>query len=177
MAWATNSTTVASKDGVNAEKNSQSAWQQILADDKLELAKLLKKDETPLDLPRDIALLDIEPSLPLISTLPSGGTVDDIFSTRASLDTLFRPFDPRANEAVDVMVVGTSDGSIHLSIYDSFVVGSFPSPIRASRAAAKMLVSHASHKNYSVHGLLLKSTSTLVRGDRKSTRLNSSHWE
>lgn len=141
-----------------------SVWQQILADDKLELAKLLKKDEAPHDLPRDLALLDVEPSLPKISTLPSGGTVEDIFSTRASLDSLFRPFDSRANEAVDVMVVGTSDGNIHLSIYDSFVVGSFPSPVRSSRAATNMLVTHASHKAYSVHGLLLKSSSSLVRG-------------
>ena len=161
LAWATNLTVLAGAKGpADAAK---SVWQQMLAEEKLELAKLLKKDEAPLDLPRDIALLDVEPSLPKISTLPSGGTVDDIFSTRASLDSLFRPFDPRADEAVDVMVVGTSDGNIHLSIYDSFVVGSFPSPIRASRAATNVLVSHASHKAYSVHGLLLKSSSTLVR--------------
>ena len=161
LAWTTNSTALPDAKGADAGKT---VWQQMLAEEKLELAKLLKKDEAPLDLPRDIALLDLEPSLPKISTLPSGGTVDDIFSTRASLDSLFRPFDPRADEAVDVMVVGTSDGNIHLSIYDSFVVGAFPSPIRASRAASNVLVSHASHKAYSVHGLLLKSTSTLVRG-------------
>lgn len=161
LAWATNSTVLAGAIDADAGKT---VWQQMLAEGKLELSKLLKKDEAPLDLPRDIALLDVEPSLPKISTLPSGGTVDDIFSTRASLDSLFRPFDPRADEAVDVMVIGTSDGNIHLSIYDSFVVGSFPSPIRASRAASNVLVSHASHKAYSVHGLLLKSTSTLVRG-------------
>lgn len=161
LAWATNSTVMAGAKGADAGKT---VWQQMLSEEKLELAKLLKKDEATLDLPRDIALLDVEPSLPKISTLPSGSTVDDIFSTRASLDSLFRPFDPRADEAVDVMVVGTSDGNIHLSIYDSFVVGSFPSPIRASRAASNVLVSHASHKAYSVHGLLLKSTSTLVRG-------------
>lgn len=161
LAWATNSTVLADAKCADAGKT---VWQQMLAEEKLELAKLLKKDEATLDLPRDIALLDVEPSLPKISTLPSGGTVDDIFSTRASLDSLFRPFDPRVDEAVDVMVVGTSDGNIHLSIYDSFVVGSFPSPIRASRAASNVLVSHSSHKAYSVHGLLLKSTSTLVQG-------------
>jgi anaphase-promoting complex subunit 4 len=89
---------------------------------------------------------------------------EDIFSSRASLDALFRPFDPKDNDSVDVMVVGTSDGHIHLSIYDSFVVGSFPSPLRASKSSSHQLVLHASHKNYSVHGLLMKSTSTLVGG-------------
>ncbi|KFY06687.1 hypothetical protein V492_07831, partial [Pseudogymnoascus sp. VKM F-4246] len=47
-----------------------------------------------LDLPRDLAAIDIESSLPKLSVLPSGGTTEDIFSSRASLDALFRPFNP-----------------------------------------------------------------------------------
>ncbi|KAL5354579.1 hypothetical protein ACLOAV_000668 [Pseudogymnoascus australis] len=96
-----------------------------------------------LDLPRDLAAIDIESSLPKLSVLPSGGTTEDIFSSRASLDALFRPFDPADNDSISIMVVGTSTGHIHLSIFDSF---------------------HASHPQSSTHGLLMKSTSTLVGG-------------
>lgn len=81
---------------------------------------------------------------------------EDIFSTRASIDGLFRPFDPKDNDAVDVMVVGTKDGRIYLSIYDSFVVGSFSSPLAASqmKQISYHLVRHASNKRYSTHALL-----------------------
>ncbi len=87
-----------------------------------------------------------------------------MFGTRASVDALFRPFHPKANEAVDVLIVGTSDGRLHLSIYDSFVLGSFPPPMKSSRAAGNVLVAHASHTSQSLHALLMKSSSTLVRG-------------
>jgi len=45
-----------------------SSWEQMLkgGDDS-------DSDQTPLDLPRDLSLIDIEPALPKLSTLPSGG--------------------------------------------------------------------------------------------------------
>jgi anaphase-promoting complex subunit 4 len=59
------------------------------------------------------------------------------------------------------MVVGTRDGHIHLSIYDSFLVGLFP-PLLSSSGAddikAQMIL-HAAHKFYSTHALLLNSSS------------------
>lgn len=77
---------------------------------------------------------------------------DDVFSSRSSLDALFQPFDPRDNNAVDVMAVGTKEGTVHLSIYDSFVIGSFVLPGND----ISELILHASHKQYSTHSLLLR---------------------
>lgn len=74
------------------------------------------------------------------------------------MEFLFRPFSPRDSDKVDVMIVGTNDGRIHLSIYDSFVIGSFnytlsqplggPTPLQ--------LISHASHPDLSTHTLVFK---------------------
>lgn len=80
---------------------------------------------------------------------------EDVFCSRTSLDALFRPFDPKDNDVVDIMVVGTKEGAIHLSIYDSFVIGSFPSP-EVSRGVPSYVVLHASHELYSTHALLVK---------------------
>ena len=79
-----------------------------------------------------------------------------MFCSRTSLDALFRPFDPKDNDAVDVMVVGTKEGHIHLTIYDSFVVGSFDSPLSVG-GEPPYLVLHASNEHYSTHGLLMRS--------------------
>jgi len=81
---------------------------------------------------------------------------EDVFCSRSSLDALFRPFDPKDNNAVDVMVVGTNEGQVHLSIYDSFVVGSFTSPTIGSEGPSH-LVLHSSHEQCSTHSLLMKS--------------------
>ena len=75
---------------------------------------------------------------------------DDVFCSRASLDALFRPFDPKDGSAVDVMVVGTDEGEVHLTIYDSFVIGSFPIP------GSMRFVRHCSNEQTSSHCLILK---------------------
>ncbi len=60
---------------------------------------------------------------------------------------------------MDVMVVGTKEGDLHLSIYDSFVIGSFKSPFSLSTAELPcQLILHASHKKCSTHALLMRST-------------------
>lgn len=56
------------------------------------------------------------------------------------------------------MVVGTKGGSIHLSIYDSFVVGSFKSSVIMKDVSSSHLVLHAAHEDYSTHALLMKSS-------------------
>jgi anaphase-promoting complex subunit 4 len=80
-----------------------------------------------------------------------------VFSSRASLHMLFRPFNPSDNDSLDVMVVGTKEGDIHLSIYDSFVIGSFKSPLTPG-AFPLYLTRHTSHEAYSTHALLMKSS-------------------
>lgn len=121
------------------------------------------------DLPHALTFLEIDTSLPKISPLPvSGGTGDDmfVFSTTASLESMFAPLKREDNDVVDVMIVGTRDGCIHLSIYDSFPVGSFKVPVTqgvspaSSQAAASgdyQFCLHTSHPEISTHGLLLRS--------------------
>lgn len=120
------------------------------------------------DLPRELTFLEVETALPKLSPLPaSGGFGDDmyIFTTRASLEFLFRPFSPEAADLVDVMLVGTDDGNIHLSIYDSFVVGKFQYTIPANEmpesleaAPSLKLIHHASHLDLTTHSLLFQSS-------------------
>lgn len=84
---------------------------------------------------------------------------EDVFCSRASLDALFRPFDPKDSDIVDVMVIGTEDGQLHLSIYDSFIIGSFPLqvPSQISSSMQAQLLLHTSHRTTSTHGLLVQS--------------------
>ncbi|KAF7930951.1 hypothetical protein BELL_0049g00140 [Botrytis elliptica] len=155
MGWSSN--TIGRRVESKASKLVPDTLKKIFEDE-----KELSTEKAVLNLPKDLALLDIEPSLPKLSVLPAGGTSDEVFSSRSSLDALFRPFDPEDNDMADVMVVGTKEGNIHLSIYDSFVVGSFKSPVIVQRRPA-YLISHASHKSYSTHALLMKTTESEER--------------
>lgn len=118
------------------------------------------------DLPHALTFLEIDTSLPKISPLPvSGGIGDDmfVFSTTASLESMFAPLKPEDNDQVDVMVVGTRDGCVHLSIYDSFPIGTFripikhgPSPNSSQVDGGYQLCLHASHPEVSTHSHLLR---------------------
>lgn len=55
------------------------------------------------------------------------------------------------------MVVGSQEGKLHLSIYDSFVIGSFQAPSSGTNTL-NHLRSHASNRRYSTHSLLLTSS-------------------
>ncbi|POS84396.1 hypothetical protein EPUL_003540, partial [Erysiphe pulchra] len=112
-----------------------------------------------LDLPRDLFLIDIETSLPKLSTLPAGGDSEDIFCTRSSLDALISPFDPKDNHAVDVMIFGTKEGRIQVIIYDSFFIGSFESPVSVNGSSC-FLTLHSSQENSSTHALIFKHPDT-----------------
>ncbi|KAK3939910.1 anaphase-promoting complex, cyclosome, subunit 4-domain-containing protein [Diplogelasinospora grovesii] len=145
---------------------------------RLPLPSDISADDMPniLDLPRELTFLDVENSMPKISPLPvSGGSGDDmfVFSTTSSLEFVFRPFKPEDADLVDVMIVGTADGGIHLSIYDSLVIGTFryPPPQTTARpttpakatdtkssAGSFHLCGHGSHPDISTHALLLRPT-------------------
>lgn len=119
------------------------------------------------DLPHALTFLEIDTSLPKISPLPvSGGTGDDmfVFSTVASLESMFAPSKVEDNNVVDVMVAATRDGDVHLSIYDSFPIGSFKVPIKNGPSPSSSqeldgtfeLCLHASHPEVSTHALLMR---------------------
>ena len=81
-----------------------------------------------------------------------------VFSTRSSLDFVFRPIRPEDTDTVDIMIVGTKDRRIHLSIYDSFVIGDFQPelPDDVAEADGLELCCHASDPRLSTHSLLLR---------------------
>ncbi|KAI9675657.1 MAG: hypothetical protein M1817_001024 [Caeruleum heppii] len=107
-----------------------------------------------LDLPRDLVLLDVEPCLPKLSILPSVGKDEDIFSSRASVDAMFHQHGKKADDAVDIMIVGFEDGSVHLSIYDSFNIGTLTLGNASSLLRECKPLMHASHPFSSTHALL-----------------------
>lgn len=134
--------------------------------DAFELGDAEDKKNELVDLPHALTFLEIDTSLPKISPLPvSGGTGHDmfVFSTMASLESMFAPLKPEDNDVVDVTVVGSRDGTLHLSIYDSFPIGSFkipikqgPSPSSSQLAGDFELCLHSSHPEVSTHSLLLR---------------------
>jgi len=83
-----------------------------------------------------------------------------VFSTRASLEFVFQPLKPEDHDAVDVMLAGASDGSIQLSIYDTFPIGVFNSQNMLTTGKSPdlgplQLRRHASHPDVSSYSLLL----------------------
>ncbi|KAI0118914.1 anaphase-promoting complex, cyclosome, subunit 4-domain-containing protein [Nemania sp. FL0031] len=162
IGWAQN---LAAKHPVSTSQSSSKAWEQ-LASQGLDLSK--KKPAA--DLPRELTFLEIETSLPKLSPLPaSGGSGDDtfVFTTRASLEFLFRPFSQNDSDKVDVMIVGTNDGQVHISIYDSFVIGSFHYSLPPSfgNQTELQLYGSASHLELSTHTLVFKPST----GDKTRT--------
>lgn len=81
-----------------------------------------------------------------------------VFTTRASLEFLFRQFRPEDSDKIDIMVVGTTDGRVHLSIYDSFVIGTFRYllPQTQGLLGALQLSRHAAHPSLSTHMLVFQ---------------------
>ncbi|KAJ5038336.1 uncharacterized protein L3040_007202 [Drepanopeziza brunnea f. sp. 'multigermtubi'] len=151
MGWATN---LIRRAGSSSSRTGTGSWETFLSSNREFL-----DEKAPLDLPQDLSLIDIETSLPKLSVLAAGGNSDDVFSSRLSLDALFRPFDPKDDNFVNVMVVGTREGNIHLSIYDSFELGTFVSPINIDGAPCQ-LIRHASSGQLSTHALLMEPPSS-----------------
>lgn len=118
--------------------------------------------KTPLDLPQELTFLEVETALPRISPLPtsSAGAGEDatVFTLRSGIDFLFRTPKRDTYDQVKVMTVGTSNGKLQLSIYDSFVIGSFPQPLLDSPASAPSsamhMILHAAHPRTSTHSLI-----------------------
>ncbi|KAF4510419.1 hypothetical protein G6O67_002307 [Ophiocordyceps sinensis] len=115
-------------------------------------------DQLPVNLPQRLTFLDVDTALPKISPLPtsSAGADEDatVFTLRTGIDFLFQQSRPDEYDKVNVMVVGTSDGKLQLSVHDSFIVGSFQCPA-VGLSASCQTVRHASHPNVSTHVLVL----------------------
>ncbi|VTT75823.1 unnamed protein product [Fusarium fujikuroi] len=114
-------------------------------------------DGLPLNLPRELTFLEVDTALPKISPLPSSsaGSGEDalVFTLRTGIDFLFQPPKPEEYDQVSVMIIGTSDGQLQLSIYDSFIIGSFQCP--QINTSSSQLILHASHPHVSTQALLV----------------------
>lgn len=108
----------------------------------------------------EIGCLDFETVLPKLSALPmEGGSGEDmfVFTTQSSLNSVFAPFSPTADQSIDILVVGTTDGKIHLSVSGSFLIGNFPLPSALLGISGSLnLYRHAYHRDIPIHALLLK---------------------
>ncbi|KAI0022065.1 anaphase-promoting complex, cyclosome, subunit 4-domain-containing protein [Xylariomycetidae sp. FL0641] len=152
IGWAQN---YAGRRAKSSPNPSTMTWEQLASQ-----GLVADGNKSTLDLPRELTFLEIDTALPKVSPLPaSGGSGDDmyVFTTRASLEFLFRPFSPTDSDKVDVMVVGTNDGRIHISIYDSFVIGTFNYKLPPrSGSCTLQLCNHASHPDLSTHMLIFR---------------------
>ncbi|KAF9887042.1 hypothetical protein FE257_010536 [Aspergillus nanangensis] len=151
LGWGVNFT-----DSKAAQRHLQEAAGQISIEDLLSpdinastAVALLKAD-----LPRELALLDIESSLPKLSTLPSTGSEDDVFSSRTSIDAIFHSASKNTSDAVDVLLVGADNGTVHLRIFDCFEIGSFQIGNSTGNSNSCKILRHASHPLSSTHALL-----------------------
>lgn len=147
--------------GINFTDGNKVGWEldkfkdEVTLDDMISQNPRVKSMDSVPDLPLDLALLDVEASLPKLSPLSPGGIEDDIFSSRASLDTLFQPLTIGSTDSADILLVGFEDGTVHLSIYDSFEIGSFnlQQASRGFRNCRPIL--HCSHPYSTTHSMLV----------------------
>lgn len=115
------------------------------------------------DLPRQLAQINVESSLPKLSTLPATGSNDDIFSTRNSVDAIFHPYSStsihaKANgDLVDLLLAGVRDCTLHIRIFDSFEIGNTDAAQTLPKGLhARRIIQHACHPFLSKHFILIE---------------------
>ena len=136
------------------------------------------------DLPEQLALTDIETLLPKLSVLPtitagnprmrmmmltaktSEDETPEVFSSQASLDTLFHSHHLRDHNAVDILLSCYQNKAISAMIYDSLEIGrvTIPEEWRLGDCRIQHCVSHPYTTN---HSLLIEYSEqkTLSKGD------------
>ncbi|MCJ1475454.1 hypothetical protein MMC13_004116 [Lambiella insularis] len=129
------------------------------SDDTLNSGSQNPNTDRPLDLPNDLAFLDVEEVLPRLSTLPASGGDDEVFSSRASMDAIFHSSRKGFDESADVLLIGYDDGTIHLSLYDFFEIGTFNTIQISPHHVRSKLLSHSSHSLCFTHALLVTNSS------------------
>jgi anaphase-promoting complex subunit 4 len=80
---------------------------------------------------------------------------EDIFSSRTAVDTMFHGPQKTRNQSVDTLLVGFENGTLHLSIFDSFVIGTFDLSRFFARPRPCTVLLHSSFPTFSTQSLLL----------------------
>jgi anaphase-promoting complex subunit 4 len=83
-----------------------------------------------------------------------------VFSSRASIDAIFHSASKSTSDAVDVLLVGADNGTVHLRIFDCFEIGSFQVGSSVGSAEQCAILRHASHPLSSTHALLASTASS-----------------
>lgn len=82
-----------------------------------------------------------------------------IFNSRATLDTMFQPLLTSLTDSADVLIMGFEDGTVHLSVYNFFEIGSFNlQQVSESLRPSKPLL-HCFHPYSTTHPLLVSASS------------------
>ncbi|KAL8806298.1 MAG: hypothetical protein Q9182_001445 [Xanthomendoza sp. 2 TL-2023] len=113
LAWASNFTDIAA-----VRRRMANLPGNVAMDDSLASIDETTNPQYVPDLPIELAFLDVAGLLPKLSTLPVAGSQGDIFSSRLSVDTLFKPLPTGSADRADVLVIGHEDGIIHLIPFD-----------------------------------------------------------
>ncbi|KPI43848.1 Anaphase-promoting complex subunit 4 [Cyphellophora attinorum] len=123
------------------------------------------------NLPRALSRIEIDVALPKLSTLPpiaATGTDDDLFSTRHSIDTIFHAANTNTSDTgsfgahgdhdtVDVLLTNVDKCNIHISMYDSFVVGTVDAALALPKGfKGTRVIQDASHPFLTTHFLVLE---------------------
>lgn len=120
------------------------------------------------DLPRQLALLDVEAVLPRLSPIPAranAGGRYDMFATQIALDDYFNSMSHKDRSAAEVMLIGHKDGLIRLVIDDILEVSLPP----RNDEEEKDYLLYAFHPQSPCHALLRGQTDRDETGDAKGS--------
>ncbi|KAK8233790.1 anaphase-promoting complex, cyclosome, subunit 4-domain-containing protein [Phyllosticta capitalensis] len=127
---------------------------EVTLDDFLERQPDLQKLGIATDLPDQIALIDVQDVLPKFPVIPappatpmqmmSKSSSSDAFSSQQSIDAIFHSQHLRDHNSVDVLLVGSEDGSLSPTLYDSLEIGGMRLPGNWSLSNTRPLLT-ASH--------------------------------
>jgi anaphase-promoting complex subunit 4 len=159
---------VKSKTGANTKNPSQSQTSQStlnitttdIWDEESEFASLddfleripdPKKVDVPVDLPTQLARIDVTSLLPKLPALPSSAA--ELFTSQASIDNALHTTLDRDLNGLDTLLLCHGDGTVHLVLYDSLSLGDVDPPPEWKFPQFNHLI-HASHPFACSHMLL-----------------------
>ncbi|KAL8852821.1 MAG: hypothetical protein Q9221_002330 [Calogaya cf. arnoldii] len=158
MGWASNFTDIAA-----IRERMASLGSALVLDDLMASADETLGPRYALDLPIELAFVDVASTLPKLATLPVAGTQGDVFSSRLSLDTLFKSTPVGSADRADVLIIGHEDGTIHLSMSEDFSIGRFRLQDAEPSLSNSKPFLHCSHPLSTTHALLCSRISTGVQ--------------
>ena len=164
-----------SKNGKRAKFSTTEFWDT--QGDKIKLDDLLGRQPdiaglgVASDLPEQLALTDVEALLPKLSVIPtapasnprmrmmamakSEDETPEVFSSQASIDTLFHSHHLRDHNAVDILLSCHRDKTVSATIYDSLEIGQVKIPDDWGMGDCSILCC-ASHPYTTSHSLLIE---------------------